>query len=333
MAERRTGVLSAGIVSALIGGGYGAIKLFAASDRKRAGVDRERMTRAMEELAEPIGTRHHMFPAHDGGQLHVVEYGAADGKPIVLLHGVTLAATLYNHALIDLGDEFRVFAMDWRGHGRSKPGRDGYGLDVLARDLATMLTHFDLHNATVLGHSMGGMGLGRFCADQVPTMNERVDKLVFCSTAAFDVGRAGSAAMRRFVTLFGTRQPELTGKIAQAAKGDLAYLASRANFGDDPDPVAVEQTRLMFDAMSPVAISKSLLPLFDHDVRKALPLVKQKSLVIVGSEDPLTPPRQADDFMKLLPNATLHTFPGCGHLPMLERRQGFADLVGGFARS
>ena len=331
MADRRTVIISGGILSALIGSGYGAAKWFAASDRRRTGTDRLRLARAMEELAEPIGTRHHLFGSHDGGQLHAVDYGHTDAPPIVLLHGVTLAAPLFNHALVDLGPAFRVIAMDWRGHGRSRPGRDGFGVGVLARDIATLLMHLDLHHAVVLGHSMGGMALGRFCVDETAIRTERVAGVVFCDTAAFNAGNKVPTLLRRFFAVFGGRNPELAGKIAQIPSGDIAYMAARANFGDHPDPVAVEQTRLMFDAMSPSAITESILPLFTHDVRSGLPLVNTPALVMVGSKDPLTPPTQADDLVRLLPHSRLHTFPGVGHLPMLECRADFASVLADFA--
>lgn len=333
MAERHPGLITAGLGSALIGGGYGALKWFAGSDRRRTGVDRERLAHAMDELAEPVGTRHHVFTAHDGGQLHAVEFGSASAPPIVLLHGVTISAALYNHTLVDLGDTFRLIALDWRGHGRSRPGRDGYGLSVLAHDLVTLLTHLDLTNAVVLGHSMGGMALGRFAVDHPEVVKQRVSGLVFCDTAAFDVGRGAPAFLRQFFSRFAADRPALAGKLAQIPSGDLAYLIARNAFGDDPDPVSIEQMRILYDAMSPAAITASILPLFDHDVRAGLPLVTTQSLVMVGSKDALTTPSQADDLVRLLPNAGLHTFPGSGHLPMLERRPDFAKVLADFARS
>ena len=332
VADRRIGFISAGVLSALVGSGYGAVKWFAGSDRRRTGVDRVRLDRAMEELAEPAGTKHHLFASHDGGQLHAVDYGRPDGRPLVLLHGVTLATSLFNHALEDLGDEFRVIALDWRGHGRSRPGREGYGLGLLGHDIATLLAFLDLRSAVVLGHSMGGMALGRFCIDHAAVRTERVAGLVFCDTAAFDVARSVPKLFRRLLTNFGGRNPELAGKIAQMPDGDVAYLAARTNFGEDPDPVAVEQTRLMFDAMSPSVITQSIVPLFSHDVRAGLPSVDTPALVMVGSKDPLTPPAQADDLVRLLPNARLYIFPGAGHLPMLECRADFARVLREFAR-
>ena len=333
MADRRTGLISAGILSVFVGAGYGATKWLAASDRRRTGVDRQRVAHAMEFLAEPVGARHHLFASADGGQLHAVEHGRSDAKPIVLLHGVNLAAALYNHALVDLGDRFRVIALDWRGHGRSRPGRDGYGVGQLGNDVATLLEHFDLTDAVVLGHSMGGMGLGRFAVDHPGIRSSRVSGLVFCDTAAFDVGHLPRIlrSLQPQLASLSARRPQLIGKIQQAPRGDLAYAANRFVFGKNPDPIAVEQHRLMLDAMSPVAMTNSLLPLLSHDLRSSLPSVTTASLVMVGSDDRLTPPSQAEDLLRLLPNARLHTFPDVGHVPMLERREEFAQVLAAFA--
>ena len=333
MAERRRGLVPAGIIGALVGAGSGATKLLAASDRRRPGVAREHMARAMEYLAEPVGTRHHLFASADGGQLHAVEHGRVDAKPIVLLHGVNLAAALYNHVLADLGDRFRVIALDWRGHGRSRPGRDGYGVGQLGSDVATLLEHFDLTDAVVLGHSMGGMGLGRFAVDHPGVRSSRVSGLVFCDTAAFDVGHLPRIlrSLQPQLASLSARHPELIGKIQQAPRGDLAYAANRYVFGKNPDPIAVEQHSLLVDAMSPLAMSNSLLPLLSHDLRSSLPSVATPSLVMVGSDDPLTPPSQAEDLLRLLPNARLHTFPDAGHIPMLECRVEFAIVLASFA--
>ena len=333
MAERRTATISVGIVGVLLGAGYGATKWLAASDRRRTGVDRQRLARAMEYLAEPVGAKHHLFASADGGQLHVVENGRADARPIVLLHGVNLAAALYNHTLVDLGHRFRVFALDWRGHGKSRPGRDGYGLAQLGNDVATLLEHFDLRDAVVLGHSMGGMGLGRFAVDHLEVSSSRVSGLVFCDTAAFDVGRLPHflRALQPALASLNARRPELVGKIAQAPRGDLGYAVTRLVFGKNPDPMAVEQHRLMYDAMSPAAMSNSMLPLVSHDLRLSLPSVTTPSLVMVGADDRLTPPSQAEDLVRLLPNGRLHTFPDVGHVPMLECRTEFARVLASFA--
>ena len=53
-------------------------------------------------------------PTHDGGSVHLVEYG--EGRPLVLLHGVTLGAEVWAPIMHLVGDRFRVIAprRPWR---------------------------------------------------------------------------------------------------------------------------------------------------------------------------------------------------------------------------
>ena len=46
-----------------------------------------------------------------------------------------------------------------------------------------------------------------------------------------------------------------------------------------------------------------------------------------GREDQIVPVACAEQYRKLLPNATLHVFDKCGHLPPIEQPDAFARLV------
>lgn len=58
--------------------------------------------------------------------------------------------------------------------------------------------------------------------------------------------------------------------------------------------------------------------------------VTQPALLIWGKQDIVTPPRVAEDFRRLLPDARLHWLDQCGHAPMLEQPEAFAALLDGF---
>ncbi|HEU5391057.1 MAG TPA: alpha/beta fold hydrolase [Streptosporangiaceae bacterium] len=49
----------------------------------------------------------------------------------------------------------RCVLYDRRGHGRSDRPAAGYDLDTLADDLAAVLDHFGLHEASLVAHSLG----------------------------------------------------------------------------------------------------------------------------------------------------------------------------------
>ncbi|HWJ96829.1 MAG TPA: alpha/beta fold hydrolase, partial [Acidimicrobiales bacterium] len=108
----------------------------------------------------PAGVIEHEIPTPDGGTVHAIEQGA--GRPLVLLHGITLRADVWAPQFHQLTDRYRVIAVDLRGHGTSKAGDAGFGVARLGDDLATLLTELDLHDAVLVGHSMGGMTVMQF---------------------------------------------------------------------------------------------------------------------------------------------------------------------------
>jgi len=77
------------------------------------------------------------------------------GRVLVMLPGLGHAASLYKYQLEGLCDEFRVIALDPRGHGESDKPERGYNYHTLAKDLDGFLRALDLNDATILGHSGG----------------------------------------------------------------------------------------------------------------------------------------------------------------------------------
>src|SRR6516164_53713 len=88
-----------------------------------------------------------------GVTLRYWEAGA--GRVLVMLPGLGHAASLYKYQLEGLCDEFRVIALDPRGHGESDKPERGYNYHTLAKDLDGFLRALELNDVTILGHSGG----------------------------------------------------------------------------------------------------------------------------------------------------------------------------------
>ncbi len=85
------------------------------------------------------------------------------GPPVVLLHGWPLDSRSWEpqlHPLLESGQ--RVILYDRRGFGRSSRPAGGYDFDTLAADLHQVLTSLDLHDATLIGFSLGTGELARY---------------------------------------------------------------------------------------------------------------------------------------------------------------------------
>jgi pimeloyl-ACP methyl ester carboxylesterase len=102
----------------------------------------------------------------NGVKIHYIDTGK--GEPVVLIHGLNSSA-LINWQLPGvvpmLAGDYRVIALDLRGHGGSdKPeGEAAYGVE-LAEDVTRLLDHLGIKQAHVVGYSLGGMVAVKFVA-------------------------------------------------------------------------------------------------------------------------------------------------------------------------
>jgi pimeloyl-ACP methyl ester carboxylesterase len=278
----------------------------------------------------PADVTHHDVAATDGGNIHVLERG--QGRPLLLIHGITLQAGVWAPQFHLMADDYRVLAVDVRGHGRSTPGTDGFGRRIAARDLHAVVAHFDLHDAVVVGHSMGGMILMEFAGDFPDDLADRIAGVVFMDTAAYQIApRLALPVMkalgRRVRTRYdsGRRVPD-----RPMGDDDLSWVLTRMAFGAQPSAQAVDQVRRYGAALPQSTALPSWIDLLDHDARQALAATSTPSMILVGSRDVLTPVYAARRIARFLPGARLEVLPGAGHQLMQERPYEVAQLLDDF---
>jgi pimeloyl-ACP methyl ester carboxylesterase len=78
-----------------------------------------------------------------------------NGRPVVIVPGISQPASLFVHQLAGLSDRYRVIIYDQRGHGESDKPSYGYRVSRLAKDLDDLLELLDLEDVTLLGWSFG----------------------------------------------------------------------------------------------------------------------------------------------------------------------------------
>lgn len=110
----------------------------------------------------------------DGVKIHYTDQG--EGEPVLLIHGFTMNAnTQWAPVIRELKQNFRVIAIDNRGHGRSDKPHDPekYGLQMVL-DQVRLLDHLGIDQAHVVGYSMGGFITSKL----ITTHPERVKSAV-----------------------------------------------------------------------------------------------------------------------------------------------------------
>jgi pimeloyl-ACP methyl ester carboxylesterase len=91
-----------------------------------------------------------------GVRIHYVTLGNDGGEPVVLIHGFTGSSENWPQVFKVLNKDYRVIALDCRGHGQSDKPHDAakYGLEMI-EDVVRLLDHLKIKKAHVVGYSMG----------------------------------------------------------------------------------------------------------------------------------------------------------------------------------
>jgi non-heme chloroperoxidase len=97
----------------------------------------------------------------DNAQIFYKDWG--EGRPVVLTHGWPLNSDSWEAQMLFLATNgYRVIAHDRRGHGRSSQTWHGNEMNTYADDLAALIGHLDLRDATLVGFSTGGGEVARY---------------------------------------------------------------------------------------------------------------------------------------------------------------------------
>ena len=111
----------------------------------------------------------------DGLRLHYVDWGNERAPAMVLFHGLQDCARSWDFFAAGMRSEYRVLALDHRGHGDSDAAPpDGYGLRDYVSDVAGLVDHLGLQRMVLVGHSAGGRNAFVYAVDRP----EVVDALV-----------------------------------------------------------------------------------------------------------------------------------------------------------
>jgi poly(3-hydroxyalkanoate) depolymerase len=210
-----------------------------------------------------------------------------------------------------------VVRFDVPGVGGSPTPKLPYNFPLLACFATRLLDSLGYDRFDVLGVSWGG-GLAQQLAFQNP---RRCRRLVLASTATGSLMVPGGlSVLSKMLTPRRYRDP--------AYARDIAAQLYGGRMREQPGDVR----RLVYDQSrigSRTGYLFQLLAGVGWTSLPALPLIRQQTLVLSGSDDPIIPLVNARIMRRLLPHATLHVFDD-GHLGLVTAADELAPVVSGF---
>jgi pimeloyl-ACP methyl ester carboxylesterase len=215
-----------------------------------------------------------------------------------------------------LASRFRVLKPDLPGRGETVAA-SGATIEDYADFLEAILGGLP-EPAGLAGFSMGGYA-ALALARRRPA---RLAALALVDTRAPADDEAGRA--RRDEAIATVR----SGGVAAIADAMIGKLLTPASLGNRD---LVERVRRIMLRQKPETVAADLTALRDRpDARPGLASIAIPTLVVVGAQDALTPPSDAQAMAEAIPGARLAEIPGAGHLAPMERPGAVAAALGDF---
>jgi poly(3-hydroxyalkanoate) depolymerase len=252
-----------------------------------------------------------------GGQRIRVNIREGVGVPLVLCNGIGASLEVLDPLVEQLDPGLTVVRFDVPGTGGSPTSIAPYGFPYLAWVLGRVLSKLDIGVADVLGLSWGG-ALAQQFAFQNP---RRCRRLVLVATGT---GLLMVPAHPRVLAKMATPRRFSDPGYAASIAGELYGGTVRAH-GDDVAQLFVRQLH----AGSKLGYLHQLLAGSVWTSLFALPAVRQQTLIVAGTDDPIIPVINAHILDALLPHSRLHLHSG-GHIDLVHNAVELAPVIDEF---
>jgi pimeloyl-ACP methyl ester carboxylesterase len=274
-----------------------------------------------------MATFKHTYETGGGGvRLHAVDTGNPTARPIVFIHGFSQSWLAWRPQLrSDLANDYRLVAMDLRGHGQSDKPRDAYSDPALwADDVDAVLHELRLEQPVLCGWSYGALVI----LDYIRQYGEDAISGICCVDG---ITRLGSEAALSVLT------PELLNLVPGFFSTDVAdsvrslEMLLRLCFVQEP---SAEDLYLMlgYNLQVPPHVRQALFTrTLDNDDLMAR--IRTPVLVVHGAEDAIVKPSIVDQHTASMPHAQLCVMPDAGHAPFWDDAPSFNQHLRAFCYS
>ena len=279
----------------------------------------------------------HRVPGADGLTLNLLEW-STEGTPMLLLHGFSNEAHIWDDFVPTVAPYYRVLALDLRGHGDSDWHPKGaYDYDDHVADVEAVLAHFGIARSVIVAHSLGGRVAmlfagrhpervaGLVIVDSGPELDRRGTARIsldtaqhrdpsFASVAEYEqmlvhAYPAATAAAIRRMAAHGLRQRE-DGRYV--LKMDVSIRRAVGGEGD-AEALAAHHER------------------YRKEMWEALGRIPCPTLVVRGAASDVLGPEVADRMAdEVLAQGRLAVVAKAGHSVMTDNPEGFNEAVGRF---
>ena len=246
----------------------------------------------------------------NGVALHYTVQGS--GNPLILMHGWGCNHRTVESIAAVASKTNTVYNVDFPGFGDSPEPPAVWGVEQYTRLIEGMSTQLGLKNPILIGHSFGGR-VGILYASR-----NNVSKLILVDAAGVKPKRS----LKYYIKVYSFKMMKHLMRLIYGKEKAISRIeAQRARRGSADYASATPKMRAI--------LSRCV----NEDLQSEMPKIKAPTLLIWGENDTATPMRDARIMERLIPDAGLVSFPGCGHYSFLDNPIQFAAVLKSFLNS
>lgn len=268
----------------------------------------------------------HKITGGGGIQLHLVETGNREGRPIFFIHGLSQCSLAWSRQMAsDLADDYRLVAMDMRGHGLSEKPLEGYADSRLwADDVNAAIQALGVDHPILCGWSYGPLVIldyiRHYGEDDISGVNF--------------VGGITKLGSEQAMSVIAPEVLSLVpGFFSTDVEESARSLESLLRLFFVQEPSAEDLNRMLgYNVSVPSYVRQALFSRsLDND--DLLAKIRKPVLITHGADDAVVKPAVVDQHKAGMPHAQIHLMANAGHASFWDDAATFNRRLRAFAES
>lgn len=251
-----------------------------------------------------------MFKKVNGISMYYEEKG--EGTPLVFIHGLGENADSWKYQMDTFSKDFRVVAMDLRGHHRSEDGEKFITMELYADDVMSLMDELEIEKAHFVGLSMGGL----ICQEMTKKYQNRMISMTLSDAAGFYPEPMSTTGL-----------DERLDRIDKMPMVELGELIARAACKASVDEKILGEAIEMFQLNRPKPYRQATFSTLKADYRQIHSNIDIPTYITVGELDPVTPIEYSEYLNKHIRNSQMRIVEDASHLSKMDNYSEYNKVL------
>lgn len=232
---------------------------------------------------------------------------AGSGYPVFLIHGMGSDHAVWAELIPLLQNDYRVIAMDLRGHGLSSKTPGPYSIELFSEDILQLIESFNIGQAHFIGHSMGGAILQEMAINN-PTI---FSSITIISSFSYIDHQLEEKLVKLRDILNNKGYNEFFDACLEITYNPQFVIKNKELLDEFKDSMA------KYSSIS--SLTSTINACLKVDYKSSLNKITTPSSIVAGENDVFVSINHAIKLSREIPNSKIDIIPGASHNMLVEQ--------------